>query len=334
MPILSVPYLFRLLPTRISRFFTTEKTVNKGRKPSPDNRLKSNIFKAFRTEACGLVLVRLPLVCFVHRLLGGDVCATCAAPVAPHGACRYPTPNKRNRCMGIDVQQTTRIEDAVATGNEEYLKALFDAVHTGILIIDPAAHRIIDVNPAAARMIGLSRDEIIGSVCHRFVCPSEEGQCPVTDLGHAVHQSKRVLRLADGRERSIIKTVVPSILNGERCLIESFVDISEQKRIRRKIEESEQRTRDLADSLPQIVFETDVVGKITFSNRRGLEIMRYTQEELGGGRLRILSEGSRDDMLRLERNLHETLPIGSEEAQKFYIRMQIEKGLKPPPYNP
>ena len=61
---------------------------------------------------------------------------------------------------------------------------------------------------------------------------------------------------------------------------------------------------------------------------------RYTQEELGGGQLRILTEGPRQDMLQLERNLHETLPIGPEEAQKFYIQKQIEKGLKPPPYNP
>ena len=61
---------------------------------------------------------------------------------------------------------------------------------------------------------------------------------------------------------------------------------------------------------------------------------RYTQEELGGGQLRILTEGPRKDMLQLERNLHETLPIGPEEAQKFYIQKQIEKELKPPPYNP
>ncbi len=61
---------------------------------------------------------------------------------------------------------------------------------------------------------------------------------------------------------------------------------------------------------------------------------RYTEEELAGGRLKIIGQGSREDMLQLERNLHETLPIGPEEAQKFYIQKQIEKGLKPPPYNP
>lgn len=62
--------------------------------------------------------------------------------------------------------------------------------------------------------------------------------------------------------------------------------------------------------------------------------MRYTQEELAGGRLRIIGQGERSEMLRLERQLHETLPIGPEEAQKFYIQRQIEKGFKPPPYNP
>ncbi len=61
---------------------------------------------------------------------------------------------------------------------------------------------------------------------------------------------------------------------------------------------------------------------------------RYTQEELGGGQLRILTEGPRKEMLQLGRNLHETLPIGPEEAHKFYIQKQIEKGLRPPPYNP
>lgn len=57
---------------------------------------------------------------------------------------------------------------------------------------------------------------------------------------------------------------------------------------------------------------------------------RYTAEELAGGRLRILARGLRADMLGLERKLHETLPIGPEEAQSFYIQLQVEKGLLPP----
>ena len=57
---------------------------------------------------------------------------------------------------------------------------------------------------------------------------------------------------------------------------------------------------------------------------------RYTAEQLAGGRLRIIASGLRADMLALERKLHETLPIGPEEGQSFYIQLQMEKGLLPP----
>ncbi len=59
---------------------------------------------------------------------------------------------------------------------------------------------------------------------------------------------------------------------------------------------------------------------------------RYTSSELAGGELNILAKGSRQEMLSLERSLHETLPIGPEEGQLFYIQKQIENGLRPPPY--
>jgi len=59
---------------------------------------------------------------------------------------------------------------------------------------------------------------------------------------------------------------------------------------------------------------------------------RYTKEQLAGGKLRIVASGERQEMLRLEREAHETLPIGPEERQAIYIQKQIEKGLTPPPY--
>ena len=59
---------------------------------------------------------------------------------------------------------------------------------------------------------------------------------------------------------------------------------------------------------------------------------RYTASELDGGRLNILARGSKQDMLRLERSLHETLPIGPQERQLFYIQKQVARGLRPPPY--
>lgn len=60
---------------------------------------------------------------------------------------------------------------------------------------------------------------------------------------------------------------------------------------------------------------------------------RYTAEQLAGGKVNIIAEGAKKDMLQLERNLHETLPIGPQEGQRFYLQKQVENGLTPPPYS-
>ena len=44
------------------------------------------------------------------------------------------------------------------------------------------------------------------------------------------------------------------------------------------------------------------------------------------------SQSGEEDMLALERRLHERLPIGPEEGQSFYIKIQERLGLTPPPY--
>ena len=59
---------------------------------------------------------------------------------------------------------------------------------------------------------------------------------------------------------------------------------------------------------------------------------RYTTTELNGGKLKIVAQGSRQEMLQLEREVHSKLPIGPEERQKGYVNMQASKGYKVPPY--
>jgi PAS domain S-box-containing protein len=61
------------------------------------------------------------------------------------------------------------------------------------------------------------------------------------------------------------------------------MDITERKRMEDALRESERRFRELADLLPQIVFETDERGILTFFNRVGLSSTGYTEEELRSG---------------------------------------------------
>jgi len=60
-------------------------------------------------------------------------------------------------------------------------------------------------------------------------------------------------------------------------------DITERRRMEDTLRESEARFRELADLLPQIVFETDETGMLTFFNRIGLTLTGYSEEELSNG---------------------------------------------------
>ncbi len=114
--------------------------------------------------------------------------------------------------------------------SEEHLKTILDSVRTGIVIIDAEKHEIVDVNSFAAEMIGARKDQILGSVCHGFICPAERGECPITDLKQAVDDSERMLVKADGEKIPILKSVIPITQKGHRYLIESFIDITERKK--------------------------------------------------------------------------------------------------------
>jgi len=115
--------------------------------------------------------------------------------------------------------------------SEERLKIILDSIQAGILLIDAETHTIIDANHAAVKILDASKEKIIGSVCYQYICPASNGTCPITDLGQNIDSSEYVFPKENGREVSILKTVIPIFLESKDCLLCSFVDISEKKKL-------------------------------------------------------------------------------------------------------
>ncbi len=61
------------------------------------------------------------------------------------------------------------------------------------------------------------------------------------------------------------------------------VEILERRRTQEALKRSEQRFRELADSLPQTVFECDGSGNLTYANRTAIEVFGYTNEDANNG---------------------------------------------------
>lgn len=165
---------------------------------------------------------------------------------------------------------------------EARLKTIVNSVHTGILVIDPENHQIVDVNEVAAASLGRTREELVGSSCHRFICPNDEGRCPVTDLHQELENEERDLIRADGSRFPVIKTVSRVMLEGRDHLLESFVDISRRKQIESELKESEERYRILVENQSDLVIKIDMEGNLLFVSPSFCKLFGQHEEQLRG----------------------------------------------------
>ena len=127
-----------------------------------------------------------------------------------------------------DITKRKQAEDALKE-SQEFLQLVMDSVDAGILVIDPQSHTVEAVNAAAAKMFGAPVDDVLGRICHKFLCPAEIGRCPITDLGQEVEHSERILLRVGGGSAHILKSAKRFKVGGTEKLLETFVDISERK---------------------------------------------------------------------------------------------------------
>lgn len=156
--------------------------------------------------------------------------------------------------------------------SEMRLKAILDTVHAGILLIDAETHQIIDANTFAVRMIGVPKEEIIGKICHQFICSAERGKCPITDLGQQIDYSEQMLLTADGNQIPVLKTVSRIILDGKDCLLDSFVDLSKQKQAEEQLRQKSEFLHNVLESLTHPFYVIDANSYvIKMANRAACE---------------------------------------------------------------
>ncbi len=125
-----------------------------------------------------------------------------------------------------DISERVQMEETIKD-SEERLKGVFDAVQTGIVVIDRETQIIADLNPSAEKMIGAPREKIVGRGCQEFFFTAGVGECPVTDLGKKTVDTKHELVTAGGERLTILNTVTPITIKGREYLLGSFFDISD-----------------------------------------------------------------------------------------------------------
>jgi PAS domain S-box-containing protein len=172
-------------------------------------------------------------------------------------------------------------KEAALHESEEWNRLILSTVLSGVMVVDAATRKIVEVNDTGLKMIGLPKEQVVGSVCHRFVCPAEERNCPVLDIGNQVDLSEKILLAAKGERKSIIKTVVPVIRHGHQYLVESFVDISGRKQAEKELKKRNQYIESILGNMP-IGFAVNTIddGVARYMNDNFSKIYGWPKEVL------------------------------------------------------
>ena len=106
--------------------------------------------------------------------------------------------------------------------------------------------------------------------------------------------------------------------NGQLAVQAMFLDIDERKKTDELIKKSEARFRELANFLPEIVFETDLTGKIIFFSQTAFEITGYTPAEVEEG-LNMVQFVVPEDRERAKENIRRRLAGEKSDTSEYTL---------------
>ncbi|MEA3436169.1 MAG: PAS domain S-box protein, partial [Thermodesulfobacteriota bacterium] len=143
--------------------------------------------------------------------------------------------------------------------------------------------KIIRINETALKMSGYSsKNEIVEKLCHATLCPAQKDNCPILDQGQAIDNSENSLVHKNGHLIPILKTVIPIVIGEKDVLLETFIDITEQKWTMDALQASEARFRDIAESMSDCIWELNKSGVYTNCSEKIKDLLGYSAKEVIG----------------------------------------------------
>ncbi|HUT92749.1 MAG TPA: PAS domain S-box protein [Thermoguttaceae bacterium] len=199
----------------------------------------------------------------------------------------------------------------------EFLETALAQSPSGIVIADAPDVTIRLANQAAFGIRGGDQSILTGIDLARHAenwqtyrpdgSPYPPEQLPLSRAvlqGEVVQNEEIIIRDEEGNDHWVSANAAP--VRDAKAQVTAgivvFHDITEHKRAVEKLRESEQRFRDLAELLPQTVFEMNLEGRLTFVNRNSRAMFGYSQEGLEAG-LNNLDMLAPEDRERARRNM-------------------------------
>jgi PAS domain S-box-containing protein len=188
--------------------------------------------------------------------------------------------------------------------NEALYHGVVDVLAEGVFVRDPSG-TIVECNPSATRILGLTREEILGLRQGSIACFNEDGTpMPVQarpgvtarrDSGTARSEVMGIRR-PNGEMRWLLVNAAPMFMPGSSHLLgvtTSFADITRRKEAEANVRDHREQLQDFLDNADELILISNADGRVLYANRAWLHTLGYSDgAEVIGGSVRDFLEPS------------------------------------------
>lgn len=216
--------------------------------------------------------------------------------------------NIKGIIVSKDITDQKEIEVQLNKSEKKY-KSLIVNMFDVVMILDLRG-RIKFVSPQIKPNFGYNKNDILGKKFFNFIHPD--------DLPNVINQFKKLLRKKtilsaeyraqkkDGKYIWVKSKGKVANFGDEKSIIGTMRNIDEKKKALTKLEESEERYKEIAELLPDMIYETDKSGMITYLNSVGYEMMGYDEFDIKKG-LSIIDLIDKKFKIKVTKNIQKLL---------------------------
>lgn len=210
---------------------------------------------------------------------------------------------------------------------------IIEGMKDGMIVVD-AKGRIVDINPAALQIIGLSGEkQPVGK-------PLAEVLMPWSDLVakyRGVSEADDEISIGEGDARRWYELHLSSLLDENKLLIGRVItarDITDHKKAGYLLQESEARFRQIVENASDLIYRTDIHGIISYANPAVLRAMGFEKEKdvLGRHFLELASPEMRHKVKRVyqrqflgrAKNTYHEFPAVTTDGREIWFGQNVE----------
>lgn len=189
------------------------------------------------------------------------------------------------RPLSLHITERKKAEEALSESEKKY-RTLFEQAGDSIVIIDPETRALLEFNDMAHESLGYTREEFEKIKISDFEFYENEEEVKKRakkvlmkelDTFEAKHRTK------SGEIRDLHISNKAVTIYGGTFLLSIRRDITDIKKTQKALRDSQERFRELAELLPETIFEMDPNGNLTFVNHKAFDHFGYTQQDFNRG---------------------------------------------------